>query len=81
MSVYFFLELWDEEAGLFYDHLFHKRDRHILKINTLVSLVPLVAAMSIQSSTLDKLPKFTEALNQLITERQGCAAGVCYEVG
>lgn len=69
-------ELWSEEEGLFYDHLYYKKETHILKINTLVSLVPLVAVMNIEESTLNELPEFSKALSELMAERQGCTAGI-----
>lgn len=48
------VSLWDEDDGLFYDVL-HMGDEHIpLKVRSLVSLIPLIAVMSLDVKVFDR---------------------------
>jgi hypothetical protein len=51
--------LWDEEDGLFYDHI-HLPDGHgvPLRIHSMVSLIPLFAVEVIDAALIDKLKGF-----------------------
>jgi Glycosyl hydrolase family 63 C-terminal domain len=57
--------LSDEETGLFFDNLALPDGQRIpLKIHSLVSLLPLLAAVPLEKETLDKLPHFQHAVTQ-----------------
>jgi len=51
--------LWDETDGFFYDVLVLPDDQRIpLRIRSLVGLLPLIATITLDQQTLDRLPSF-----------------------
>jgi hypothetical protein len=61
--------LSDDETGLFFDNLALPDGQNIpLKIHSLVSLLPLLAALPLEKTTLDKLPNFQHAVNQFFNQ-------------
>ncbi len=71
-----FTELWDEDDGLFYDRMLHGGCSYMVKVHSLVSLVPLFAACCLESTTLHSMPNLTAPINRLIAARQGKHVGV-----
>ena len=61
------LNLWDDETQFFYDLLYTPQTgRMLLKVRSLVGLVPLVAAaLLLDPAALDKLPNFRERVDAL----------------
>ncbi len=59
-------DLWDEEDGFFYDRL-HLPDGQttLLKVRSLVGLLPLAAVTVFERDTLDRLPKLKEKLDSV----------------
>jgi hypothetical protein len=70
--------LWDETDGLFYDVL-HTGDQHIpLKVRSLVSLIPMIAAMPLDIRVLDQEAHgaFRDRLEWLKSKRGGLVGSV-----
>ena len=63
-------ELWDPEDGLFYDHLHHSGKQHILRIQSVDSLVPIFACKYLTKATLDRHPRIKAELQRLLAERK-----------
>ena len=62
--------LWDEEDGFFYDAIkFSECERQMLRVRSLVGLIPLLAVAPISSETLEKLPNFKKRLQWFINNR------------
>ncbi|EGD76636.1 hypothetical protein PTSG_07748 [Salpingoeca rosetta] len=56
--------LWNEEDGFYYDHLrFQNGETQVLKVRSMVGLIPLYACLTLEQRTLDKLPNFTKRLH------------------
>ena len=63
--------LWDEEDKFYYDELSIPNDdgsmqRIALKVRSLVGIIPLFAVETIEPETIERLPRFAEALNQTL---------------
>lgn len=62
--------LWDEETDFYYDVLRLPDGQHIpLRVRSLVGLAPLFAVDTLEPEILEKLPKFRERLDWLLTNR------------
>jgi hypothetical protein len=57
------IDLWDEEDGFFYDAL-HLPDgtTHLLKVRSMVGLIPLLAVETLEPALLEQLPDFGRRL-------------------
>ncbi len=71
------LGLWDEEDGFYYDVLHRPgQDEILLKIRSMVGLIPLFAVESFAPELLEKFPAFTRRLEWFIDHRPDITAGV-----
>ena len=73
--------LWDDDDGFFYDvlHLPHGEPVR-MKIRSMVGLIPLFAAMTIEPDLLARLPNFAERLKWFIQHRPNLKRNVaCME--
>ena len=63
-------DLWDEEDGFFYDRL-HFPDGHttLLKVRSLVGLLPLAAVTVFEPDTLERLPRLKEKIDSVAARR------------
>lgn len=69
--------LWNEEDGFFYDVLkFPDGSEQPLKVRSLVGLLPIIAADTIEPNTLNQLPDFTRRLEWFVTNRQHLAGNM-----
>ncbi len=68
------LDLWDEEDEFFYDVL-HTPDssRTIMKIRSMVGLIPLFAVEVLDEELFDSMPQFTERLRWFLKHRPDLA--------
>ncbi|MBT8362087.1 MAG: glucosidase, partial [Deltaproteobacteria bacterium] len=71
--------LWDEEDGFYYDELSLPRydgsmERIVLKVRSLVGIIPLLAVETIEPETLRKLPRFAEELSWTLENEPGLAS-------
>jgi hypothetical protein len=62
--------LWDEQDGFFYDRL-RRADGsvQIMRVRSMVGIVPLLAALPIEEATLEKLPRFARHLEEFTVRR------------
>ena len=69
--------LWDEEDGFYYDAInFPDKDRHTLKVRSLVGLIPLLGVDVLKPETLDQLPGFKKRLEWFIDNRPDLKSNV-----
>ncbi|MEO0648042.1 MAG: glucosidase, partial [Cyanobacteria bacterium J06650_10] len=73
--------LWDEEDGFFYDAItFSDGDREMLRVRSLVGLIPILAVAPIKAELIDKLPDFKKRLQWFINNREDLKKNVaCME--
>jgi hypothetical protein len=65
------LDLWDDVDGFFYDTLaFDDGTRFPIKIRSMVGLIPLFAADTLEPDLLEMLPAFTRRMNWFIAHRE-----------
>ena len=71
------VELWDEDDGFFYDVLHLPNKEHVrLKVRSMVGLIPLFAAETLESKMLDQLPDFKKRLEWFVENRPDLTACV-----
>jgi hypothetical protein len=64
------LSLWDEEEGFFFDVLHtHQGDRIPLRVRSMVGLIPLYAAQTLEPNLLEAMPAFKRRLDWFIAHR------------
>ena len=64
------ISLWNEEDGFYYDVLHAGNGDHFpLKVRSMVGLIPLFAAETLEPDVLDKLPGFKRRLEWFIDNR------------
>ena len=75
------VSLWDEEDGFFYDAIsFTDGTRQLMKVRSLVGLIPLLGVVPIAPETLEKLPGFERRLQWFIDNRSDLKKNVaCME--
>jgi len=73
------LNLWDDEDEFYYDALNTAEGKHeLLKVRTMVGLIPLFAVEVLDESLLDSAPQFLARMNWLLTNRPQLAALVSH---
>ncbi len=69
--------LWDEQDGFYYDRLRVADGNHVLlRVRSLVGLVPLFAADTLEQATVDKHPGFKKRMDWFIDHRRDLTAGL-----
>jgi hypothetical protein len=70
--------LWDEEDGIYYDHL-HVDGRSIpLRVRSLVGLLPLIAVEILEDEVVDRLPGFRKRMRWFLENRKDLARTVAW---
>lgn len=77
------IPLWDEQDGFFYDVLSMPSGAHFpLKLRSMVGIIPLFAAMTIEPELLERLPDFRARLGWFLKHRPELAKLVArWQVG
>ncbi len=70
--------LWDEEDGLYYDHLRAGDELIPLKVRSLVGLMPLIAVEVLDQRVIDRLPGFKRRLQWFLKHRHDLAEHVSF---
>jgi hypothetical protein len=69
--------LWDEEDGFYYDRLRLSDGRHILlRVRSLVGLVPLFAADTLETHMIDRRPGFKKRMQWFVDNRKDLTEGL-----
>ena len=64
------LSLWDEEEGFFFDVLHTPQgDRIPMRVRSMVGLIPLYAAQTLEPALLERMPAFKRRLDWFIAHR------------
>src|SRR5438034_1353062 len=64
------IELWDEEDGFYYDVLHLPGGAtHRMKVRSMVGLIPLFAAETLEPEIIERLPHFQRRMNWFIDNR------------
>ena len=70
--------LWDEQDGFFYDRLRRKDGPAVLiRVRSMVGVIPLLASLPIERETLDRLPRFAAHLEEFTTRRPEYMRAIC----
>ena len=70
--------LWDEEDGIYYDHL-HVGGRSIpLRVRSLVGLLPLIAVEILKDEVVDRLPGFRKRMRWFLENRKDLARTIAW---
>ena len=73
------LNLWDDEDEFYYDALNTPEGKHeLLKVRTMVGLIPMFAVEVLDESLLESAPQFLARMNWLLTNRPQLAALVSH---
>ena len=72
-------QLWDEQAGFFYDVLrYANGDFHKFEVRSLVGLIPMFAVEFLREDELDHLAHFPGNVNWFIKSRPDLVGSACY---
>jgi Mannosylglycerate hydrolase MGH1-like glycoside hydrolase domain len=72
-------QLWDEEAGFFYDVLrYPNGDFHKFRVRSLVGLIPMFAIEFLREDELEHLAHFPGNINWFIKSRADLVGSACY---
>ncbi len=72
-------QLWDEQAGFFYDVLrYPNGDSHKFRVRSLVGLIPMFAVDFLREEELRHLTHFADALNWFIRNRPQMVGSACH---
>ena len=70
--------LWDEEDGIYYDHL-HVDGRSVpLRVRSMVGLLPLIAVEILKDEVVDRLPGFRKRMRWFLENRKDLARTVAW---
>ena len=62
--------LWDEQDGFFYDQLSQPgRPPVIMRVRSMVGVIPLLATLRLERGTLERLPRFARHLSEFTARR------------
>ncbi len=70
--------LWDDEDGLYYDHLSVDGQKIPLKVRSLVGLIPLIAVEVLDRDVIDRLPGFKKRLQWFLKYRPDLAQHISF---
>jgi hypothetical protein len=69
--------LWDEDDGFYYDRLQVADGQHmLLRVRSLVGLVPLLASDTLEQQTIDRHPGFKKRMQWFIDNRKDLTEGL-----
>jgi hypothetical protein len=68
--------LWDEQDGFFYDRLRLSDNSRLLRVRSMVGLIPLFAVDTVEPQWLDRLPGFRRRMEWFIRNRPDLSGNV-----
>ena len=72
--------LWDEKDGFYYDQVVHDGETQVLRIRSLVGLLPLVGATVLDSTQVSTVAGIKEKLSQIVARGPGNGVSVPWHV-
>ncbi len=75
------ITLWDEQDGFYYDVLHLPNDARLLKVRSMVGLIPLFAVETLEPDVLDRLPGFKRRMQWFIDNRPEFRGHVTTAIG
>jgi hypothetical protein len=70
--------LWDEQDGFYYDELHVHGEQHVLRVRSMVGLIPLFAVEILEGRVMDRLPAFSKRMRWFIDNRPDLARYISY---
>ena len=70
--------LWDDEDGFYYDQIAIDGDRQPLRLRSMVGIVPLFAAATLEIDDMKRLPGFGRRLRWFLDNRRDLARQISY---
>lgn len=70
--------LWDEHDGFYYDQIHADDCNHVLRIRSLVGLLPLIAVHTFEESQLTNMPRFYKRMQWFLTYRADLSKSIAY---
>jgi hypothetical protein len=70
--------LWDEQDGFYYDQLSVEGRAEVLRVRSLVGLVPLFAVLVLDEAWIEKLPGFAKRTRWFLEYRQDLSKHIAY---
>jgi hypothetical protein len=70
--------LWDEQDGFYYDQIVLDGKPTIMRVRSMVGLIPLFAAEAITREAVAELPKLRQRVNWFLDHRRDLAATISY---
>jgi hypothetical protein len=70
--------LWDDHDGFYYDQLHCNGDSQLLKIRSIVGIIPLFAVEILEEETIARLPGFRKRMQWFLDHRQDLACHISY---
>src|SRR5262249_40021335 len=68
--------LWDQEDGFYYDQAYASSQHSPLRIRSMVGLIPLFAAESLEAEALERLPMFRARLEWFLAHKPVLAQSI-----
>ncbi len=69
--------LWDKETGFYYDEIqFPDQPPKMLKVRSLIGLLPMIAVSAIDTAALDNLPGFRKRMDWYLTHRKDITSSI-----
>ncbi len=70
------LDLWDDVDGFYYDVLHVGNEHHVIRVRSMVGLIPLLAIETLEPALLERLPGFRGRLEWFLSHRPDLVANV-----
>jgi hypothetical protein len=70
--------LWDEEDGFYYDHLHVEGKSKLMRIRSMVGIIPLFAVEILDDKVIGRLPGFRKRMQWFLDNRPDLAGQVSY---
>ncbi len=70
--------LWSAEDGFYYDQVHLDSGNQILRVRSMVGLIPLIAVEVLDDATIDRLPNFKKRMEWFLRNRQDLTSTIAY---
>ncbi|MBV8781429.1 MAG: glucosidase, partial [Phycisphaerae bacterium] len=70
--------LWDDTDGFYYDQLQHDGTNDIMRVRSLVGMIPLIACEVLDQAVIDQLPGFKKRMDWFLKHRADLARHISF---